>query len=62
MKNRVDPGRIVYTFALFAELAYATGRNAHFMRFYGIRPNFLPDPAKPHETSVYKKLQKYSAF
>ena len=41
------------------ELAYATGRNAHFMRFYGDQTQFLSDPANPHETSVYEKLRKY---
>ena len=42
------------------ELAYTTGRNAHFMRFYRDQTPFTPDPANPHETSVYEKLRKYS--
>ena len=41
------------------ELAYAAGRNSHFMRFYGDQTQFLPDPVNPHETSVYEKLRKY---
>ena len=42
MDEMINQIKSIYTFALFTELAYAVGRNADFMRFYGIRPNFCP--------------------